>query len=134
MGTWIGHLRIAEHLLAELPGLAEEAFSCGNLSPDSGVPNEDWSAFDPPKEVTHFLRPGEDEGRIQDLRFYHTYLAELPPDREPARYSFLLGYFFHLLCDNLWALRVGRRFKQDYAALFAERGSAAWWELKTDLV
>ncbi len=67
MGTWIGHLRIAENLLAVLPHLDEVAFAFGSLAPDSGVPNEDWSQFDPPKEVTHFLRPGEDEGRIKDL-------------------------------------------------------------------
>ena len=55
MGTWISHLRIAEQLLTAMPQLDEVAFIYGNLAPDSGLPNADWSAFDPPKEVTHFL-------------------------------------------------------------------------------
>jgi len=67
MGTWISHLRIAEQLLTAMPQLDEVAFIYGNLAPDSGLPNADWSAFDPPKEVTHFLRPGEDEGRIAGI-------------------------------------------------------------------
>ena len=132
MSTWISHLRIAEQLLAALPLLDAAAFSCGNLAPDSGIPNADGSAFDPPKQVTHFLRPGEDEGRIADLAFYRDYLAGVTPSADPARYSFLLGYFFHLLSDNLWALRVGQPTKQEHAALFAERGSAAWEEIKRD--
>src|SRR5262245_39081459 len=64
MGTWISHLRIAENLLAQIPGLDEVAFAYGNLAPDSGLPNADWTIFDPPKTVTHFLRVGEDEGQI----------------------------------------------------------------------
>ena len=71
MGTWIAHLRVAENLLPHLGSVDEVAFAYGSLAPDSGLPNADWSAFDPPKEVTHFLRPGEDEGRIKELRPIH---------------------------------------------------------------
>lgn len=56
MGTWISHLRIAENFLVEHPELDHTLFTIGNLAPDSGVPNEDWSQFDPPKEQTHFLK------------------------------------------------------------------------------
>jgi hypothetical protein len=126
MGTWISHLRIAENLLKELPGLDEAAFTVGNLAPDSGVPNEDWSAFDPPKTVTHFLRPGEEEGRIADLQFYREYLAPLSLDNDSVRYSFALGYFFHLLCDNLWAKLIVGPSKLAYATLFAAKEDAIW--------
>lgn len=105
MGTWIAHLHIADKLLAVLPGLDEAAFACGSLAPDSGVPNANRSAFDPPKEVTHFLKPGEAEDHIKDLEFYRAYLADLALYADPVRHSFLLGYFFHLLCDNLWSRR-----------------------------
>ncbi|HUS13661.1 MAG TPA: hypothetical protein VM536_01470 [Chloroflexia bacterium] len=132
MGTWISHLRVAENLLAHSPDLDAACFACGNLAPDSGIPNADWTQFDPPKAVTHFLQPGEDEGRIADLAFYRQYLTAASRDADPARYSFRLGYFCHLLCDNLWALRAGTRFKQDYASLFAAQGAHAWWELKRD--
>ena len=125
MGTWISHLRIAENLLTVLPGLDEAAFAVGNLAPDSGKPNEDWSAFDPPKEVTHFLQPGEDEGRIADMAFYQKYLAPLSPG-DPIIYSFALGYFFHLLCDNLWAKLILPATIQSNGELFAQKNDAIW--------
>jgi hypothetical protein len=131
MGTWISHLRIAENLLQSLPELDEAAFAFGNLAPDSGLPNEDWTQFDPQKEVTHFLSPGEDEGRIRDLEFYRLHLAECA-EMDLAKHSFLLGYFFHLLCDNLWSKRLVSASKQAYATLIAEQGIAAWHHLKRD--
>ncbi len=130
MGTWISHLQIAEIVLPELPHLDETAFTWGSLAPDSGVPNADWTVFDPPKEVTHFLRPGEGEDKSRDLDFYRQYL--LAPESDPRRYSFLLGYFVHLLSDRLWGLRIGVPSKQLYAALFAEHGAEAWGMLKDD--
>jgi hypothetical protein len=60
MGTWISHLRIAENLLEYFPNVDEVTFAFGNLSPDSGIPNSDWTQFDPPNEVTHFLHKGEE--------------------------------------------------------------------------
>ncbi len=131
MGTWISHLRIAEQLLQIIPQLDESAFIYGNLAPDSGLPNADWSVFDPPKEVTHFLQPGEDEGRIKDLDFYRGYLAELEAS-DRACYSFTLGYFMHLLCDNLWSKRIVSASKRDYAQFLAERGREAWGIFKDD--
>jgi hypothetical protein len=131
VGTWIAHLRIAEELLKQLPELDEAAFAFGNLAPDSGQPNEDWSQFDPPKEVTHFLRPGEDEGRIKDLDFYRRHLAG-GATGDPAASSFLLGYFFHLVCDNLWSKRVVSASRLAYADLLEEKGGAAWNEFKRD--
>ncbi len=106
MGTWISHLRIAEQLTRVLPGLDEAAFIFGSLAPDSGLPNADWSVFDPPKEVTHFLYKGEGENAIRDVRFYRQYLAAMRRAPDGFVYSFRLGYFIHLLCDNLWAKKV----------------------------
>ena len=54
MASWMVHLRIADELLPHLKGVEETAFVMGNIAPDSGVPNEDWSAFHPPKTATHF--------------------------------------------------------------------------------
>ncbi|MCB9450758.1 MAG: hypothetical protein H6672_04930 [Anaerolineaceae bacterium] len=122
MTTWIGHLRIAENLLPHLPLLDERLFLFGSLAPDSGVPNADWTQFDPPKEVTHFLEKGLDEGNIKDLHFYRAYLAGVSPD--DTRYSYLLGYFFHLICDNLWSIRVGRPTRERLADMIAELGES----------
>ena len=80
MGTWISHLRIAEKLLEHFPELDEVTFTFGNLSPDSGIPNADWTEFNPPKEVTHFLRKDEGEHAIHDLVYYKEYLANIKPE------------------------------------------------------
>lgn len=132
MGTWITHLRLAENLLAHIPGLDEVAFAYGNLAPDSGVPNADWTAFDPPKTVTHFLRAGEDEGEIHDLEFYRRYLADLTLLADPLNYSFRLGYFFHLICDNLWAWRIWRPTRRAHPADYAANPAKFVDEVKQD--
>jgi hypothetical protein len=106
MGTWISHLRIAENLLHHFTDLDEVTFAFGNLSPDSGIPNADWTAFDPPKEVTHFLQKGEGEDAVHDLVYYEQYLADIKPETDIRLYSFRLGYFFHLICDIIWAKRI----------------------------
>lgn len=54
MASWMIHLRIADRLLDQIPGLDETAFVIGNIAPDSGVPNADWSAYSPPKDVSHY--------------------------------------------------------------------------------
>jgi hypothetical protein len=43
MATWITHLRIAENILNKGYNLETTPFTVGNISPDSGVPNEDWT-------------------------------------------------------------------------------------------
>jgi hypothetical protein len=118
MGTWISHLRIAENLLQHFPGLDEVTFTFGNLSPDSGVPNEDWTAFDPPKEVTHFLQNGDGEHAIHDLVYYQKYLVGIKPKDNIKCYSFRLGYFFHLICDIMWAKRVWAATQGQFKPLF----------------
>lgn len=118
MGTWISHLRIAENLLPYFPDLDEVTFTFGNLSPDSGIPNQDWTAFDPPKEVTHFLYKGQEEDEIHDLVYYRQYLANVEPEDDKKLYSFRLGYFFHLICDILWAKRVFAATQAQFKSLF----------------
>ena len=118
MGTWISHLRIAENLLPYFPNVDEVTFTFGNLSPDSGVPNADWTEFDPPKQITHFLRKGEGEDAIHDLIYYQQYLATIRPEEDTKRYSFRLGYFFHLICDILWAKRVWEATQRQFKPLF----------------
>lgn len=129
MATWITHLRIAEALLPHLPGVDETAFALGNLGPDSGIPNADWTEFDPPKAVTHFERDG-DRDRTHDLAFYRDYLQSLPAG--DPRYSYRLGYFVHLVCDNLWSRWIGQASRRDYAPEFLEEGHAVIKRIKSD--
>lgn len=131
MGTWISHFRVAESLLERWPGLDARQFVIGNVAPDSGRPNHDWTSFDPPKSVTHFLQPGEDEGRIRDLTFYREFVHPLRGG-DPARFSFMLGYFAHLVTDNLWMHLIGHSTQQAFAAEFAQDKAATWERVKDD--
>jgi Zinc dependent phospholipase C len=132
MGTWISHLRIAENLLSHFPGLDKVTFTFGNLSPDSGIPNADWTQFDPPKETTHFLQKGQDEDEIHDLMFYQKYLANIKSEDDIKLYSFRLGYFFHLICDIMWARRIGVATKRDFKELFDRNFKEAVGIVKDD--
>jgi len=132
MGTWISHLRIAENLLHHFPEVDEVTFTFGNLSPDSGIPNADWTEFDPPKEVTHFLHKGDGEHAIHDLVYYQQYLVNVKPEDDIKLYSFRLGYFFHLICDILWAKRIVGATKQQFKELFDQYPKKAVSTVKDD--
>jgi hypothetical protein len=132
MGSWIAHLQMAEIVFTKLSDLDEAAFTYGNLAPDSGVPNADWSEFDPPKEVTHFLKHDRGEDGIRDLDFFRAYVQSLNPIRDRWRYSFCLGYFSHLICDGIWMrLLVPTTILQSANAI-AENPGAAWKAIKDD--
>lgn len=119
MTTWIGHLRIAEELLTRIEGLEETAFTFGSLAPDSGIPNADWTQFDPPKDISHYLASNIDgESGVEDLRFYRENLSALDPGANRELYSFLLGYYIHLFSDRMWTLKVGIPSRQAYPNLF----------------
>lgn len=121
MATWIVHLHLAEILLARIPDLDEEAFALGNVAPDSGTPDGNWENFDPPPQVSHFQVPDQERWGIADIDFFQRYLSpNRQGEKNVKRFSFLLGYFFHLVTDNLWADRIGRptmeKFKTDFDA------------------
>lgn len=130
MATWIAHLRIAENLLERIPGLDLGQFAIGNITPDSGIPNENWEKFRPPPDVTHFKRSKSVHKDIADLDFYRDYLAEIQPDDIP-RFSFRLGYFFHLITDNLWTIQVGKPTQERFSEQFAADDKFIW-EVKKD--
>jgi hypothetical protein len=130
MATWIAHLRVAENLLAHLPELDAAQFAIGNIAPDSGIPDEKWEKFDPPPEVTHFKRSDSIHKDIADLDFYRRHLADILP-QDTARFSFRLGYFFHLITDNLWTVKVGKPTQTQYPDQFAADNDFIW-EVKQD--
>lgn len=130
MATWIAHLRIAENLLELIPGLDPGQFAIGSVAPDSGIPDEKWTKFDPPPEVTHFKRSKSVHKDIADLDFYRSYLADVPAN-ETLRYSFRLGYFFHLVTDNLWTIQVGKPTNERWEEQF-EADRKFIWEVKLD--
>jgi hypothetical protein len=130
MATWIAHLRLAENLLETIDGLEAASFALGNIAPDSGIPDEKWENFTPPKEVSHFIVPAEDDAwRIVDLEFYRRYL--LPVSWPGRKASLLMGYFFHLVTDNLWSRWVARPTVERFKAEFEADGRFIW-EVKRD--
>ena len=110
MASWMIHLRIADKLLDRIPGLSPIEFIMGNMAPDSGVPNEDWSAFSPSTKVSHF-RTDDGIGKKKiDLDAYlgGYFTPELRSGYNDQQYAFYLGYFVHLLTDCLWSDRIAK--------------------------
>jgi hypothetical protein len=131
MASWIVHLRIAENLLVGIPALNESMFAVGNIAPDSGIPDEKWENFTPPAEVTHFQETGDVHRNCSDLDFYRRYLGSASLQSDPSFFSFLLGYFFHLVTDNLWSIRIGRPTSIRFDAQFTADENFIW-EVKKD--
>lgn len=131
MATWMGHLRAAEILLESYPDLDRAAFVYGSLAPDFGRPLGD-NKFSPPKEVSHRIVGTWDKELVHDLAFYRDYMLDLRIENGNERYSFLVGYFFHLVMDGLWSAWIGQACKRDFAEMLEEMGEEAWWEMKDD--
>ena len=137
MASWMVHLRIAEALLPRLEGIEETAFVVGNIAPDNGVPNADWTEFRPPKTVTHFetkIGPGS---RIDTEAFCSRYFnAGLIGGYSEKEYSFFLGYYAHLLTDIRWAETIYAELKRAFAEEYAkdrhklvETAKEDWYDL-----
>ena len=131
MASWIVHLRIAEALLARLPGLDAEKFALGSVGPDSGKPDEKWEHFTPPTQMTHFQDPAGPHRDCADLEFFRRHLLPLRPAPDVQVFSFRLGYFFHLVTDNLWGEKIGRPTGKRWSAEFAADRDFIW-EVKKD--
>jgi hypothetical protein len=131
MASWIVHFRIAETLLEQIPGLDAEKFALGSVAPDSGKPDEHWENFTPPTWVTHFINPDDPQRDCADLEFFRRHLAPLHPASNSRLFSFRLGYFFHLVTDNLWSVKIGRPTVEKYKEQFAADKDFIW-EVKKD--
>lgn len=107
MASWMVHLRLADKLLDRIPDLSPTEFVVGNIAPDSGVPNEDWSVFTPSKTVSHFKLNDQAPKSIHIPSFVGQYFTpELRNGYDKQAYSFYLGYLTHLLTDCLWSERI----------------------------
>lgn len=132
MASWIVHLRVAENLLKIIPGLDAPQFAVGNIAPDSGIPDDKWENFNPPSEITHFHAPERSAYKFADIDYYQKYLAGRPWTAGNAKqYSFLLGYFCHLVVDNLWRERIGNPTLERFKAQF-DSNPEFIWEVKKD--
>ncbi|MFX0030363.1 MAG: zinc dependent phospholipase C family protein [Candidatus Hermodarchaeota archaeon] len=139
MATWGSHLRIAENILKTYPDLNRKFFAIGNIAPDCGLPNDDWSAFTPPKEISHFasdntsdfLETTTEKFILSDVEFYSKYLEDSDIISGKKDRSFLFGYFIHLITDNLWNYYIMKPLKEKYLSKLQNNQNFIW-EVKKD--
>ena len=124
------HLRIADKLLDGIPGLSPTEFVVGNIAPDSGVPNKDWSAFTPPTRISHFKT---DSNKADPDAFAAKYwTAEKRTGYSYREFSFFRGYLTHLLTDAAWVRDIYHPSKVKFADLLESEGDQFIWRLKED--
>lgn len=134
MASWMVHLRIADKLLDKLPALSPVEFIMGNMAPDSGVPNEDWSKFTPSTQVSHFRVDDGNGKKKMDLEAFLSrwFTPELQSHYDEKAYSFFLGYYTHLLTDCLWSEKIAEPTQRRLALQFAADRSGTWEKVKGD--
>ena len=81
MATWITHLMIADGVL------------------DCNVENEDWTAFTPSREVTHWMQSERKKASDCDAFCDEYILKRKDKIKSAEEYAFLLGYYCHLITD-----------------------------------
>lgn len=97
MANWITHTILAQRLLAQGLSLDETGFVVGNIAPDCNQENEDWTSFTPPRELTHWMTSGNKLSADHQAFFDAHITGRQFSDRQ--EYSFLLGYYAHLVTD-----------------------------------
>jgi len=118
MATWVSHLIIADQVLPQMPHLDRRGFCVGSIAPDCNVENEDWTAFTPSREATHWMSVKNDKSSADCEGFYRAYIeGRISAIRSREEYAFLLGYWAHLITDVEF-----QRFIRDDRA----RVEAAW--------
>ncbi|MFX1344954.1 MAG: zinc dependent phospholipase C family protein [Promethearchaeota archaeon] len=134
MATWGSHFRIAENILRKYAKLNRKFFAIGNIAPDCGLPNKDWSVFTPPKDISHFTIGGVsdflgiqmDKFILSDVKFYSKYLKNSEIISSQSDRSFLLGYFTHLITDNLWNYYIMKPLKELYLSELQNQPNFIW--------
>ena len=122
MASWVTHLMIADYVMMQCPELDRHGFCVGNIAPDCNVENEDWTAFTPSREVTHWMQ-GEKKVASDSDSFYKEYIDKVKNTiRSQEHLSFLLGYYAHLITDAAfqWFIRDEKRIKDTWRRIEAE--------------
>ena len=87
MGSRIMHLVIANRIAECLSLEDRTSFLLGGIAPDAVTP----------KEVSHFFK-----GNVQDYSRYIDYKGFLDKYSSQAESHYILGYFTHLIADDIW--------------------------------
>lgn len=133
MASWMVHLRIADKLLDKMPDLAPVEFIVGNIAPDSGVPNADWSAFTPDTTVSHFRTGKPGRRKADPAPFAAKYFTPAQQKNYNDRqYAFYLGYLVHLMTDVLWSDNIVAPTLLKFHKADAPDREAFIWKAKED--
>ena len=122
MATWITHLMIADGVLERIPNLDRHGFCVGNIAPDCNVENEDWTAFTPSREVTHWMQSERKKASDCDAFCDEYILKRKDKIKSAEEYAFLLGYYCHLITDAAFQAMI----RDD------DRVKATWMRIKAD--
>jgi len=128
MATWIAHMRIAEHFMKKNESLNNTEFLVGNIGPDCGVPNDDWSQFTPDTKITHW-HAGEEwqKDTIDAEGFKYSYLQS-----KDDKYPFYMGYYLHLLTDIEWIKLFNRKKQEPIYSEGLDSDPNFIWTIKKD--
>lgn len=129
MATWIAHLRVAENILNSSINVEKEPFVAGNIAPDAGVPNDDWSEFCPPPDITHWKNS---ERKIMPENFFDKYVLCERASDDKEYYSFALGYYVHLLTDVEWELFYSIKKEDPLYKENLQKDPKFIWRIKDD--
>ena len=130
MASWMVHLRIADRLLVRIPNIAPVEFIVGNIAPDSGVPNADWSAFTPSTDISHFKSQGKKADPEAFAAKYFT--PEQRKGYNEQQFGFYLGYLTHLLTDVLWSKQIVNPSLDRHGKQNAPDRKEFIWKMKED--
>lgn len=121
MATWVTHLMIADNVIKQCNELDRRGFCVGNIAPDCNIENEDWTRFTPSREVTHWMSKERKVASDCDT-FCQEYILKRKSEIQlHEQYSFLLGYYAHLITDAAfqWYIRDDKRVKDTWSRIYA---------------
>lgn len=137
MASWVTHLMIADKILERFPQLHRRGFCVGNIAPDCNIENEDWTAFTPSREITHWMQ-GEKKQSTDCEVFCEEYILKrrtcISSDEE---YACLIGYYVHLIVDAAYqsmirdenrVRAVWNRIRQDHTLYEKSMGMVPTWD------
>lgn len=122
MATWVTHLMIADSVMKQCHELDRHGFCVGNIAPDCNVENEDWTNFTPSREITHWMSKERKVSSDCDSFCKEYILKRKSEIQSQEQYSFLLGYYAHLITDAAfqWFIRDNERVKNAWRRINAD--------------
>lgn len=134
---------IADSVLKYFPSLDRRGFCVGNIAPDCNVENENWTAFTPSREVTHWMQSERKKASDCDA-FFEEYIAKRRDRiRSTEEFAFLMGYYAHLITDAAFqkmirnesrVKAVWKRIKEKEALREQSAGMEETWDNAKKLI